>query len=537
MLTEPATQSTFDFAPSVVPSAIRVASNVIPYLQTHAGQANSLKEQGLETGYKLAEVEAVLGKAEFIRWLKHHFALPIVRYFRNLTKQAQLIEKYPELRSRILSLPLCHSAALLAGTEEQVEQILTTDTKWTVALIKEKLQPKKITPGVHATDSDWKIVKAIFRIGDTDIESLKEQASIRAAVAPISTDHILEVLTDFGYDTAKVRALPKQPKFTATQVQQQVQAALEFATPELSDPKLVELVKALRDRTSLQQEFNNCVVESSAKSHLRQQLNQTKRKIAAIASELFIDESPLEPKAEESQSEPKAAVPDLETIRTQIEAEVSAKYENSVTELVTKVQQLEAELAANLKQKSSDGNSAASTNSTVEKNVGTPVNAIATSTEKGKIEINSVVRVIGGGRGDYKGRMGRVVKFENVVSKLTGLSSEAAIVAFDEGTRHKTEVPIYNPQQNLAYINISPEEVERIAIGFHSARELKQLRAEKESLKQVYSGDAIAQDLGKALTPAIGKEKVQEMIAEGKNGLSALGRYLCELILDYATVF
>ncbi len=536
MLAEPATQSTFDFAPSVAPSAIRVASNVIPFLQIHAGQAYSFKEQGLETGYKLAEVEAVLGKAEFIRWLKHHFASPIVRYFRNLTKQAQLIEKYPELRSRILSLPLCHSAALMAGTEQQIEEILTAETRWTVALIKEKLQPKKITPGFHATDSDWKIVKAIFRIGDTDIESLKEQASIRAAVAPISTDHILEVLTDFGYDVTLVQAKPKQPKFTATQVQQQVQAALQFATPELSDPKLVELVKALRDRTSLQQEFNNCVIESEAKSHLRQQLNQTQRKIAAIASELFIDESPLEPKAEESQSEPKAAVADLETIRTQVEAEVSAHYENSITQLVEKVQQLEAELAASLNQNSSEGNSAASTNSTVEKNLRTPVNAIATSTEKPKIEINNVVRVIGGGRGDYKGRMGRVVRFEKVVS-LTGSSGEAAIVAFDEGTRHKTEVPIYNPQQNLAYINISPEEVERISIGFHSARELKQLRAEKESLKQVYSGEAIAKDLGKALTPAIGKEKVQEMIAEGKNGLSALGRYLCELILDYATVF
>ena len=526
MLAEPATQNTFDFAPSVTPSAIRVAANVIPYLQTHAGQANSLKEQGLETGYKLAEVEAVLGKAEFTRWLKHHFQKEIVRYFRNLTKQAQLIEKYPELRSRILSLPLCHSAALLAGTEQQVEQILTTDTKWTVALIKEKLTPKKITPGTHATDSDWKIVKAIFRIGDTDIESLKEQASIRAAVAPISTDHILEVLTDFGYDVTLVQALPKQPKFTATQVQQQVQAALEFATPELSNPKMVELVEALRSRTSLQQEFNNCAVESEAKSHLRQQLNQTKRKVAAIASELFIDESPSESKA------------DLETIRTQIEAEVSAKYENSITQLVEKVQQLEAELAANLNQKSEEMEAnTASTNSTQEKNLKTPVNTIATTTEQPKIEVNSVVRVMGGGRGDYKGRMGRVLKFEKVVSKLTGLSSEVAIVAFDEGTRHKTEVSIYNPQQNLAYINISPEEVERIAIGFHSARELKELRAEKESLKQVYSGEAIAINLGKALTPAIGKEKVQEMIAEGKNGLTALGHYLYELIIEYATVF
>ena len=89
-----------------------------------------------------------------------------------------------------------------------------------------------------------------------------------------------------------------------------------------------------------------------------------------------------------------------------------------------------------LKQKSSEGNIAASTNSTVEKNLRTPVNAIATSTEKPKIEINSVVRVVGGGRGDYKGRMGRVVRFEKVVS-LTGSSGEAAIVAFDEGTRHK----------------------------------------------------------------------------------------------------
>jgi hypothetical protein len=524
MLAEQNTQSTFKFAPDLATSAIRIVLNAIPGLQVHVGQANSLSEQGLEIGERLAEVEAVLGKVEFTRWLKHHFTPSIVRYFRNLTKQARLIEKYPELRSRILSLPLCHSAALLAGTEEQIEQILTTDTKWTVALIKEKLTPKKITPGVLASESDWETVRVVFGIGD--IESLKEQASIRAAESPISTDHVLEVLVDFGYDIKLIAAKPKQQKFTAEQVQKQVEAALEFTAPELAEPKLLELTEALRARASLQQEFDSCAVESEAKSYLRQQLNQTQRKVTSIASEIFmIDDQPdLEAiRAEALKIAREVAREDaIEAIRNDVEAEVGARYEKSISELLKKVKQLEAELA-DLNQETETEEAIAPTEP---------------ATEKSEIKVDSVVRVIGGGRGDLVGRLGKVLRFEEIESKsVKGLNHEVAIVVFDEGTRYRTEIEIYKYQEFLEVVNISPAEVKRIAIGFHSARELKELRIQKESLEQVYSGEAIAIDLGKALTPAIGQEKVQEMIAEGKNGLTALGRYLYELIIEYATVF
>ncbi|MDB9512964.1 hypothetical protein PN499_17370 [Kamptonema animale CS-326] len=90
------TEEVFKFG-SVPEAAIRIAESVIALLQSHSAQASCLKEEGLKIGERLAQVEAALGKAEFTRWLKHHFQKEIVRYFRNLTKQAQLIEKYPEL--------------------------------------------------------------------------------------------------------------------------------------------------------------------------------------------------------------------------------------------------------------------------------------------------------------------------------------------------------------------------------------------------------------------------------------------------------
>ncbi|MFB2897416.1 DNA cytosine methyltransferase [Aerosakkonemataceae cyanobacterium BLCC-F50] len=129
----------FTFADSITTDTVELAKEVIQLGNSHAATFVHLKEQALELGDKLKELEAVLGKTEFQKLLKHCFPKELVRYFRNLTVQAKLIAKFPNLQQHILNLPLCHAALLLAGSESQVEAIAKSQTKWTISLIKERL--------------------------------------------------------------------------------------------------------------------------------------------------------------------------------------------------------------------------------------------------------------------------------------------------------------------------------------------------------------------------------------------------------------
>ncbi|MFB2935898.1 hypothetical protein ACE1B6_11650 [Aerosakkonemataceae cyanobacterium BLCC-F154] len=129
----------FTFANSTPTDTVELATEVVQLGNSHAATFVHLKEQALELGDKLKQLEAALGETEFKKLLKHCFPKELVRYFRNLTAQAKLIAKFPNLQQHILNLPLCHTALLLAGTESQVEAIATTQTKWTISLIKERL--------------------------------------------------------------------------------------------------------------------------------------------------------------------------------------------------------------------------------------------------------------------------------------------------------------------------------------------------------------------------------------------------------------
>lgn len=137
----------FPFPASTTTYIVELAKEVIQLGNSHAATFSHLKEQALELGDKLKQLEAALGETEFQKLLKHSFPKELVRYFRNLTAQAKLIAKFPNLQEHILNLPLCHAALLLAGTESQVEAILlrrrcaiaTSETKWTISLIKERL--------------------------------------------------------------------------------------------------------------------------------------------------------------------------------------------------------------------------------------------------------------------------------------------------------------------------------------------------------------------------------------------------------------
>lgn len=129
----------FSFADSITTDTVELAKEVIQLGNSHAATFTHLKQQGFSLGDKLKQLEAALGETEFQKLLKHCFPKELVRYFRNLTAQAKLIAKFPNLQEHILNLPLCHAALLLAGSESQVEAITTTQTKWTISLIKERL--------------------------------------------------------------------------------------------------------------------------------------------------------------------------------------------------------------------------------------------------------------------------------------------------------------------------------------------------------------------------------------------------------------
>ncbi|MBE9225416.1 hypothetical protein IQ264_08225 [Phormidium sp. LEGE 05292] len=129
----------FSFTDSTTNDIVELAKEVIQLGNSHTESFAYLKEQALELGEKLRQLETALGETEFKKLLKHCFPKELVRYFRNLTAQAKLIAKFPNLQQHILNLPICHAALLLAGSESQVESILTSPTKWTISLIKERL--------------------------------------------------------------------------------------------------------------------------------------------------------------------------------------------------------------------------------------------------------------------------------------------------------------------------------------------------------------------------------------------------------------
>lgn len=136
----------YNFSPLTSSKTIKLAIEIVELGWAHAAALGKIKEAGVELGYKLLDLENAVGNSEVKEILKHCFPKEIVRYLRNLLCQAQLIEKCPSLYDRILSMPICHTAILMAGTEEQIVQILTSDTKWTVELLKERLRADNPCP-------------------------------------------------------------------------------------------------------------------------------------------------------------------------------------------------------------------------------------------------------------------------------------------------------------------------------------------------------------------------------------------------------
>ncbi|MFB2897814.1 DNA cytosine methyltransferase [Aerosakkonemataceae cyanobacterium BLCC-F50] len=154
----------FPFATSATIDIVELAKEAIELGNSHAASFTDLEKQALELGEKLKQLETALGETQFQKLLKHCFPKELVRYFRNLTAQAKLIAKYPNLQQRILEMPICHTALLLSGTESQVETILTSQTKWTISLIKERLASTS-KKAIEATLSPGSPVVFLNKIG------------------------------------------------------------------------------------------------------------------------------------------------------------------------------------------------------------------------------------------------------------------------------------------------------------------------------------------------------------------------------------
>lgn len=233
--------------------------NQVNILRDHAKDLAALNDSAA-IGDALLKLEAELG-SNFLEFLKENFVPEIARYFRNLAVQTNLAKKVPELRDRILSLPLSHAAALMAATEEQIREILMSEAKWTIAMLKEKLS-NKIVLGKVATDRDWEIVQKRLGLGPLEIPLYKAQAQTEANGGDVTTDLIVKVLEDANYNVSKLIKRAKKPK-------------VKSPVPE-------NLGRLLLDRDSLQKELSDCVQEGPAKDILRQELNKTTREIAEL---------------------------------------------------------------------------------------------------------------------------------------------------------------------------------------------------------------------------------------------------------------
>ncbi|MFB2917930.1 hypothetical protein [Aerosakkonema funiforme] len=136
----------YNFPPETTSQTIALARVVVQLGSSYTATIGGIKQQSLELGDKLLQLETALGETELKELLKHCFPKEIVRYFRNVLAQAKLLEKCPQLYDKILNMPICHAAALLAGTETQIKEILKEDVKWTISLIKQRVKAENSCP-------------------------------------------------------------------------------------------------------------------------------------------------------------------------------------------------------------------------------------------------------------------------------------------------------------------------------------------------------------------------------------------------------
>ncbi len=564
----------FEFAAATDSEIVNLAKTAVELGTALARNAQQLKHQGLEAGYKFKAFEEAAGKRELLRLLKHYYPQDLVRYFRNLVAQAKLVEQYPQLFDKILNLPACYAAVLLAGSEEQVEQILEdfaagSEQKWTIKLIKERLRsdsapetaaPQAIAIGIPVTvlietqgiepgaigtvealegsEEDISSVSVRLFSGETmqlhpaDAQPLNPDifqqlllvlhlseelhAEFKAACALNCSQEQKEIETKIAQLTKCRRLLSTKLRISELSCSQLLKNLPPVNQNELATPAFCE--KAF-DAYHLADDADKSAI--LAKANLAARLRNpedaepkftVEQLISAIASCLF----------KTAKRTGNSGIP------------MSAKDYN---ELMGLIQQQHAEIQA-LRETAQEREQELL--ATIEK-LRQEVEGQKSANPEPEFRENDIVRVKTHRVAANIGKIGRFLGFEKQDNGLADWIE--AKILIDEGGKYPMQIFVKDWQSSLGTVKLTPAELIEInksqsiaaeyidqsrAIEELRKRAIKatQLEREIEQVKEIYSGEAIATELGKTLASVIGYEAAEELKEAGKGGLKALGRQL-----------
>ncbi|MGE5659463.1 MAG: hypothetical protein ACM37W_22955 [Actinomycetota bacterium] len=448
-----------------------------------------------------------------------------------------------------------------------------------------------------ATEADWEKAFHRYKVSHSDRPPLKAKALKLAqeeggkSEPIVRTRHLLQVLEEFGY---KKTPAPPQPseiairlaKLTAAKVN--LESQLKKAVTGESQERLLDWIKKTdREIQELCTHFDpnlDAIASSSSTEQSDAALAQPavgithsdnaaasllkqeyEAKIAALEKALADATSNQQPNLpdevqtqleranrinEQLRQENNQLAKQLSQLLPQTETEAdSTHYQAQINTLQTQLQQYQQE-NTQLKQLFQDRETNALPEtppsweiekSVLQQRITDLENAL--TPPKTQLQPNSIVRILQSGDGSLIGRLGRFLG-EGTATNNLGDSYPVGKVLIEEGSKYERTITVSNWTTHLEIINITPEEHRRTIAARYTllennqliqeAKQLSQRVQELETLTQAYSSEAIATDLGKALAPAIGSQKVQELIAAGTHGLNAIGRYLRELIAEPA---
>ncbi len=563
----------FEFA-AASEEIVNLAKTAVNFGFCLARNAQQLAHQGLEAGYKFKAFEEAAGKKELLRLLQHYYPQDLVRYFRNLVAQAKLVEQYPQLFDKILNLPARFAAALLVASEEQVEQIWEDfaagkEPKWTIKLIQERLRsdsaaetcappalaiaiPVKVlleTQGIEkgaigtvealeASEEEIASVSVRLFSGETlqlhpaDAEALNPDifqqlllvlhlteelhAQFKAACALDSATEQKEIETQIAQLTKCRRLLSTKLRISELSCSQLLKNLPPVNRNELATPVFCHKVF---DAYNIADDDDKKMILAKATLPLRLRNPEdaepkftAEQLTAAIASFLF---KPAKKTGNSGIPMSAKDYNELMELLQQQHAERQAEREAA--------QERERELLAIIEELRREKEP--------EKN-GKP---------EPEFQENDIVRVKTHRVTANVGKIGRFLGFEK---QGNGLAEwvEAKIL-IDEGGKYPMPIFVKDWQVALESVNLSAaelveinksrslanehvEQTRAIAELRERATQATQLEREIDQLKELYSGESIATELGKTLASVIGYEAAEELKEAGKGGLKALGRQL-----------
>ncbi len=568
----------FKFAAATSDETISLALLAVEFGNVVAQNAQQLKYQGLEAGYKFLEYEQVAGKNELLRLLKHCYPQDLVRYFRNCVAQAKLVDLYPQLLEKILNLPACYASALLAGSEEQVAQILEdfaagNEPKWTIKLIEEHLRPdatpetaappaiaigipvkvlietQGIEPGaigtVEALEGSEEEIASVavslfsgehLQLHPADVEPLHPDifqqlllvlhlsenlhAQFKTACAFDNSLEQKEIETKIAQFTKCRRLLSMKLRISEISCSQLLKNLPPVNPNELATPDFCE--KAF-NAYNIAEDADKKMILAKAKLPVRlRNPGDTEPKFtaeqltAAIASFLF------KPAKKTGNSGIPMSTRDFNELMELIQqqhAERQAERESA--------QERERELLAIIEELRREKET--------EKN----------AQPEPELRENDIVRVKTHRVAANIGKIGRFLGFEK---QDNGLAEwvEAKIL-IDEGGKYPMPIFVKEWQTALESVNLTPAELVEInrsrsialehidqsrAIEELRERAVRctQLEREIEQVKEIYSPEALATELGRTLAGVIGYGAAEELKAAGSGGLKGIGRQLKKFI-------